>query len=355
MYFLHHLIKNKLITLRVSTLLFLASLKKGFINISCSTLAIYRWICGLLLLLLTTALLAQQDIKQLTALRESALTNPGLLNDNTSLYILILAKQQWLGTEGAPTEQLIQFAHPLLKANMNIGASLSHYSIGYFDQVNLTTSYVYQPTWTPKISTPIAIFSSLTNYSIDFSDNTIFMQRQADPSIPLGSKINRIRFNMGLGVALLVDNWLKIGVTAPRLLPNTIGANTAILNTATIDPIYLITLQTQLKASANLKISPAFVIRKIDFLPAEIDVNTTVTIQELFDLGIGASWSNTIHSAHLNGAFRITSKWQMGLFYEWATAMSNRLPSGNFELYLTYQLDSKQRELSNPRFFKGRK
>ena len=296
-------------------------------------------------------IIAQQDIRRLTAFQEPAIINPAFIGSQETTDLLLIGRQQWVGTDGGPNHQLIQLIQPLKNKKAGTGLSLSHYSAGFFKEIDFSLAYSYKIQWTPKISSRIGLQASIKNYNINFADKSIITRRSNDPSIPLGTQINQFKGIFGIGWSLQVDNWLQIGVAMPRLYANDIGVNPAILNTATIDPILLFSIHGRLLGTESLKVYPSLIIRKVDFLPIQTDFNITVALQDLFAFGLGTSGNQGIEAAHFNASYDLAEKWRIGLFYEFPLAKTTQLPLGSFELFLKYQLGISRGDMTNPRFF----
>jgi len=294
---------------------------------------------------------AQQDIRQLTAFQEPTIINPAFIGMEETTDLLLLGRQQWVGTDGAPSYQMIQLVRPLKNKKAGTGLSLSHYSAGFFKEIDFSLAYSYKIQWTPQISSRIGLQASIKNYSINFADNSIITQRSNDPSIPLGTQINQFKGIFGLGWSLQIADWLQIGISMPRLYANDIGVNPAILNTATIDPLLLFSIHGRLPGTETLKVYPSLIIRKVDFLPIQTDFNITVALQDLFAFGLGTSSNQGIDAAHFNASYDLVKKWRIGLFYEFPLAKTTQLPLGSFELFLKYQLGISRGDMTNPRFF----
>lgn len=312
----------------------------------------FRFTLNIVILCLSLPLLAQQDAKVLSAFQEGALINPSLIGSNKSTDLIILGRQQWVGTDGAPAYQFIQLNTPFKNEKAGTGISLSHFSAGYFSEVDFSLAYAYKIQWTNKISTRIGLQAAIKNYGIDFTGKGIITQRTNDPSIPLGTKVNQFRGTFGLGWSFILEEWLKIGIALPRLYANDIGVNEAILNTASIDPIFLFSVHGRLPGTQDLKIYPSLILRKVDFLPVALDFNITLAIKTLLAIGIGTSGNNGVQSAHLNASYNLSSKWRIGVFYEWPTTKITQVSTNSFELSLRYQIMmDRDNGLSNPRFF----
>ena len=321
-------------------------------RISSVRVIILRFIFGMVITFLYLPLIAQQDAKLLAAFHEGAIINPSLIGSEKSANLLILGRQQWFNTDGAPAYQFIQLNTPLKNEKAGTGLSLSHYSAGYFSEIDFSLAYAYKIQWSKKVSSRIGLQASIKNYGIDFTNNSIITQRTNDPSIPLGTKVNQFKGTFGLGWSLIVEDWLKLGIALPRLYSNDIGINEAILNTASIDPILLLSIHGRLPGTKGVKIYPSIILRKVDFLPITLDFNVTLALKNLLAVGIGTSGSNGVHGVHLNSSYRLSKKWRIGLFYEWPTSTITQIPTGSIEVLLKYQFKHYQEtEMSNPRFF----
>ncbi len=293
---------------------------------------------------------AQQDAQYTQYMYNTLSVNPGYAGSRGVLSISALHRSQWVGLDGAPTTQTLNF-HTPVSSRVGVGLSIVDDKIGngtnqdtYFDAV---FSYTVPTSDTGKLSFGLKAGGHLLN--IDFNK-----LRNYDPN-SLGTGETNIdkKFspNFGGGVYYHTDKFYA-GLSVPNFLETEhfdgSGQNNSFLAEERMN-WYLITGYVY-ALNPNFKLKPAFLFKAVNGAPLQADFSLTALFQERFSLGAAYRWD-----AALSGmvGFQVNNSWMIGLAYdkEVTELGSVSFNNGSFEIFLRYEFMKSVKNVLTPRFF----
>ncbi len=290
---------------------------------------------------------AKQDAQYTQYMYNTIAVNPAYAGSRGVLSMNALHRSQWVGLDGAPTTQTVNFNTPVGK-RVGVGLSIVNDRIGngtnqdtYFDAV---FSYTVPTSDTGKLSFGIKAgghslnidFSRLQNYSNEAN------------TIGLANIDNKFAPNFGAGVYYHTDHFYA-GLSVPNFLETEhFETSSASLAQERMN-IYLITGYV-FDLNPNLKFKPAVLVKSVNGAPLQIDGSANFMINEKFTLGAAYRWDAAFSALF---GFQITDQFMLGLAYdrEITDLGSTSFNDGSFEILLRYELRGRYKNIIAPRFF----
>jgi len=304
----------------------------------------------LLILLTIGGLVAQQDAQYTQYMYNTIAVNPAYAGSRGVLSINGLHRSQWVGLDGAPKTQTVNF-HTPVSERVGIGLSIVNDQIGngtnqdtYFDAV---FSYTVPTSQTGKLSFGLKAgghslnidFNQLANYRPDLNATGLNnIDRKFSPNIGAGIYYHTDKFYAGLSV----PNFLKT-----QHFDDSAGNNSFIAEERL--NFYLITGYV-FDLNQNLKFKPAVLAKAVSGAPLQVDLSANFMLNEKFTLGAAYRWDAALSALF---GFQISDQFMVGLAYDReVTELGNSaFNDGSFEIMLRYEFLTKYKKVITPRFF----
>ncbi len=305
-----------------------------------------------LLLALTSigGIIAQQDAQYTQYMYNTMSVNPAYAGSRGVFSITGLHRSQWVGLDGAPTTQTLNFNTPVSK-RVGIGLSIVNDEIGngtnqdtYFDAV---FSYTVPTSDTGKLSFGLKAGGHLLN--IDFNK-----LRNYNPAFnPSGYQDIDKKFspNFGAGVYYHTEKFYA-GLSVPNFLKTEHFDNSGSSSTGLAQErmnLYFITGYV-FDLNPDLKFKPAALLKAVQGAPLQVDVSANFMLHDKLTLGAAYRWDAALSA--LVG-FQISDQFMVGLAYDKETTElgNTAFNDGSFEIMLRYELKTRYNKVLTPRFF----
>lgn len=306
----------------------------------------------LLMMVSLGGLLAQQDAQYTQYMYNTIAVNPAYAGSRGVFSIAALHRSQWVGLDGAPTTQTLNFNTPVSK-RVGIGLSIVNDEIGngtnqdtYFDGV---FSYTIPTSEEGKLSFGFKAgghflnldFSKLRNYSAEGSALApVNIDKKFSPNFGAGVYYHTDRFYAGLSVPnfLQTEHFDRSGN----------GGSVSLLAQERMN-FYLITGYV-FELNGDLKLKPAVLLKAVQGAPLQADLSATFLLRDRFSFGAAYRWDAALSA--LIG-MQLNDQLMIGLAYDKETTElgSTAFNDGSFELFLRYEFKSRYRKVLTPRFF----
>lgn len=305
---------------------------------------------SVLLVLALVPVLAQQDAQYTQYMYNTLAVNPAYAGSRGVFSITGLHRSQWVGLDGAPNTQTLNFNTPVSN-RVGVGLSIVNDEIGngtnqdtYFDAV---FSYTIPTSREGKLSFGLKAGGHLLN--IDF---TKLANYQMDLNATGQSDIDqKFAPNFGAGVYYHTDKFY-VGLSVPNFLKtehfDNSGANNSFLATERMN-FYLITGYV-FNLNPRTKFKPALLFKAVKGAPLQADASLNFMFNEKFTLGAAYRWDAALSAMF---GFQISDQFMIGLAYDKETTElgNTAFNSGSFEVLLRYELFTRYKRVITPRFF----
>ena len=302
---------------------------------------------------------AQQEINNTQFMYNKLGYNPGYAGTQESTTLSLIYRNQWLGIEGSPQLQLLNFQVPLANQSIGIGANINRFTVGITESITATGMYAYRF----KIRNGhvgVGISGSFRSLKNNYADSRLVatQDRDLDQAIPLTQQ-QKFLFNFGSGV-YYQGQIFYIGVSAPRLLQNNIDfADNDVFLSREIQHFYLMGgVNVPLNDEETLALQPQFLIRYVNNAPLDADVNLSLMIQEKYIAGVtyrmgGSSESGFGESIDVLLSAQLSPIVLFGVSYDITLSELRTYNTGSIEALLRFSFggQNETNDLVSPRFF----
>ena len=291
---------------------------------------------------------AQQDAQYTQYMYNTIAVNPAYAGSRGVFSIGALHRSQWVGLDGAPVTQTLNF-HTPVSNRVGLGLSIVNDEIGngtnqdtYFDAA---FSYTIPTSEEGKLSFGLKAGGHFLN--IDFTKLRNYGAETNLPNID-----NKFSPNFGAGVYYHTDKFYT-GLSVPNFLQTEHFDNSSTNSSSFLAEerlnIYLITGYV-FDINPNLKFKPAGLVKAVKGAPLQVDVSANFLINDKFSLGAAYRWDAAV-SGMLG--FNISDGFLIGLAYDRETTElgSAAFNDGSFEIILRYDFIKNKGSIRSPRFF----
>lgn len=295
---------------------------------------------------------AQQDAQYTQYMYNTLSVNPAYAGSRGVFSIAALHRSQWVGLDGAPTTQTLNFNTPVSE-RVGIGLSVVNDEIGngtnqdtYFDGV---VSYTVPTSDNGKLSFGLKAGGHFLN--VDFNQLRNF-QNQGTPSAPPNID-NKFSPNFGAGIYYHTNKFYA-GLSVPNFLQTEHfersgnAGGTSFLAQERMN-WYLISGYV-FDLNYDLKFKPAVLLKAVQGAPLQADLSANFLLRDKFSFGAAYRWSAAVSA--LVG-MQLTDQLMIGLAYDRETTAlgGTQFNDGSFEVFLRYEFKTKYNKVLTPRFF----
>lgn len=291
-----------------------------------------------LLLLVSGALISQQDAQYTQFMYNKLGFNPAFAGSVESTNFQVIARQQWLGLSEAPTSQVFTFNTPFTSAGTGVAGRLSRVTIGLEQQYNVEGSYAYRFALGRGSRLGLGISASARYFNIEYDRARPTQGGGVDTAIP-GATESRITPNFGAGIYIDGPAYY-VGISVPRLLESNIdlGGEETIISREARHFYFMGGLKFAL--SENLSLEPQLLAKYVAGAPFDADFNVTAHLgQNLFTgLSYRLGGNGGGESASLLAGFYLSENLSMCLAYDLGLSDLKGAQNGSIELVVAYSL-----------------
>lgn len=305
-----------------------------------------KGLCAIVVMMSTFAF-AQQDAQYTQYMYNTVSVNPAYAGSRGHLSIAALYRAQWVGLDGAPETQTLNFHTPLGYRGIGLGLSFVNDIIGptsetYFD---LDFSYTIQTSTNARLSFGLKASAHLLD--IQFSELNQDGGQGPDPTLQQNID-NRFSPNLGAGVYYHTDRFYA-GLSVPRILETEHFEESSLSTAKEQMNWYLITGYVW-DLNPFLKFKPTLLTKVVEGAPLQVDLSANFMFNEKFIGGLAYRWDAAFSGMF---GFNVSEKLLIGIAYdrEVTDLGAATFNDGSFEVILRYDFIRTVGNLKSPRFF----
>ncbi|CAG5077917.1 PorP/SprF family type IX secretion system membrane protein [Parvicella tangerina] len=298
----------------------------------------------ILFILVVGSNLKAQQLSQYSQYQYSLFViNPAYAGNKDKVQGLITERKQWVGIEGAPHSQALNFHMPFKNRKMGLGVSVFNETIGAHGTISAFGSYSYSIR-SAESSLSFGLRAGFFSYRIiqanisyrDENDPGALSNVQSNfiPAFDFGMHYYKRNFMAGFSITNLTESEIKL--TGDNVTTNNLKRH------AFVYTGYVFTL------SDKWKFQPTVLGKLTLNAPVNIDINTSFIYDSRF--GFGLSWrsSNTLVAM---AQMWFAKNFRIGYSFDYELGLSqmSRI-SGSHELFFGVDINKKNASVVNPRF-----
>jgi len=274
---------------------------------------------------------AQQDPLYTQYMNNLQIINPGFAGSNETGSVMLVARNQWVSFDGAPTTRSLSFHSPVNAYNMGVGFSVLTDKIGPLTQTGFYFDYSYFLHLGEKYQMGLGLKGGFNFYRAALAD----LQTVSPDPIYSQDIFKNFLPNFGVGAFVFSDN-TYFGLSIPKLVENVINRNDYSTEYISKEKIhyYLVAGKkfttggyTQIKAHSMLRVAPN--------APVTFDVTAMFGLKEKF-------WVGGMY--RLNDSYGLLTQFAIGKMligysYDLSFSELNAFSSGTHEIMFSYNID----------------
>jgi type IX secretion system PorP/SprF family membrane protein len=327
-----------------------------------------KLIAGVVMVYWSYAVHAQQKPHYTQYILNQYIVNPALTGIENYTDVKASHRHQWVGVQDAPVTTYLTLHTPIGKKDYRTTATSfemdgenprgqryweeytaaePHHGVGLqvindrtgpLNYFSAYATYAYHIGISARTSLAAGFGAGLTNIKLD-ADKLNFGTTQVDPAVYTSGVINTIRPDFMAGVYLYSADYF-IGLSAQQIIPQKIDfSNNAIkTKSGSIVPHVFATAGYRFLMGENFNFIPSVMVKYINPLPAQVDVNAKLQYQNL--VWIGASYRHEDGFAAMAG-LNISNKLNIGYAYDYTTSGLNIVSKGTHEILVGFLLGNK--------------
>jgi len=292
----------------------------------------------------TNDLLAQQDAQYTQYMYNTVSVNPGYAGSRGHLSVAALHRSQWVGLDGAPVTQTINFHSPVGYNGVGLGTSIVNDKIGPTSETYFDIDFSYTVKTSDEGRLSFGLKTSAHLLDIRFSELNQFA-----PDQTLEQDIdNKFSPNFGAGIYYRTDKFYA-GLSVPRFLQTSHFDESSLSTAQEQMNFYLITGYV-FEMNPLLKFKPTVLAKVVEGAPLQIDLSANFMLNDVFILGAAYRWDAAISGMV---GFQLNESFLIGMAYDKEiTELGNAtFNNGSFEVILRYDFIKTKGSIKSPRFF----
>ena len=295
-------------------------------------------------ILLTGVVYGQQDPHYTQYMYNQNILNPAYAGSRGDLSIGLLGRTQWVGIEGAPDTQTLNI-HSAIGSGVGLGLSVIHDQIGPVEESNLALDVSYTLPVSESGNLAFGVKGSFSFMNVGLFSQTDIID---DTDVVFREDYKDSYPNVGAGLYYYTDKFYA-GVSVPNILENySYTLNGHLFEDVSDSMHWYGTLGYVFDLDTNLKLKPSAMFKMVKGAPISIDLNASLFINELFEVGLSYRDGDSIDA--LLGV-QASPNIRIGYAYDYTLTNLGNYNSGSHELMLLFDLDFAKKHIKSPRFF----
>jgi len=285
---------------------------------------------------------AQQDAQYTQYMYNTININPAYAGSRGVLSILGLHRTQWVGLDGAPTNNTFSINTPIKGSNLGMGISAVSNKIGPTSDNTISGDVSYTIKTSESFKLSFGLKASANLFSLD--------TEKLNPADPGDDHLQTVdnQFTPNLGAGLYFHSAkLYLGLSVPDILTEKVYDDNDYDVYEKRTNYYFIGGYV-FDLSPTLKFKPAFLTKAVQGSPLQVDTSANFLLFDKLMLGAAYRWSGTVSAL---AGFQITDGLFIGYAYDSETTNLSHYNSGSHEIFLRFELFSKVSKMVSPRFF----
>lgn len=286
---------------------------------------------------------AQQDPQYTQYMYNANVINPAYVGSKENLTIFGMYRAQWVGMQGAPKTAVVSAATPLGDTGLGLGVNFVNDRIGAMDENNISVDLSYTIDLNQDYKLAFGLKTTANILSVDYTKLTIY-----DPTDPttLTNINNKFNPNLGAGAYLFSDK-AYVGVSVPNFLTTDRYDDNDVTIMRQKAHFYLMGGYV-FELNPSVQFKPATLIKAVSGAPLQVDLTANFLIVDKFTIGAAYRWDASVSAL---AGFQINENLFVGYSYDAETTKLRNHSSGSHEIFLRFDVFSKNSRVNAPRFF----
>lgn len=315
------------------------------------------------------SVLAQQKPRYTQYILNQYIINPALTGIENYVDIKVSHRHQWVGLNGSPVTTYFTIHGALNKKDYrssatsyrvpgenprgrsyweNYTAAAPHHGIGLqvmddrsgpLNQFSAYATYAYHIGIGPRTSLAAGFGVGITDLRLDKSKLDFGEDIRPDPAVYPSGSLTTIRPDFNAGLYLYSADYF-VGLSALQIIPEKISFQDNIVRKedGKLVPHIFATAGYRFLLDEDFNLLPSVMIKYVDPLPVQVDVNLKLQYQDL--AWVGATFRPGDGFAAMLG-INLSNTFNIGYAYDYATTALNTVSQGTHEILLGFILGNR--------------
>lgn len=293
------------------------------------------------LLAFAPAARAQQDPLYSQYMFNTLAFNPAYAGSADVFTIMALSRHQWVGFKGAPATQTLSLHSPLPGQKLSLGGSLIHDVAGPARQTSAFVDLAYRIRTGEDTRLSFGLMGGVNFFQADLATLTTVQTETANGNIR-----GKALPNFGFGLFWHSPRYY-MGVSAPKLLENTIGTDGVVATNKEFRHYFLMGGYV-LDLTQDLKFKPSFMLRAVQGAPLSLDLNASFLLRDRVWFGAMYRFGNGVG---VMAQYQFNEQLRAGYAFDLTTTRIGAYNAGTHEIMLSYDLKFTTGRTISPRYF----
>lgn len=289
-----------------------------------------QWII-VLMVLISTNTYAQQEPTYTQYMFNTQTVNPAYAGTWNALGFMMLAREQWVGIDGAPSTQTFSFQNIHKNGRTGYGLNIINDKYGKEKRFSVFGDYSHMVMVTPDLKLRMGLKAGFSAYSNNLSDYQVLTED--DPYFQ-GEVDQKFMPNFGIGLFLYQSNFYA-GISIPKMVNNAFENNYNNYSSQAELRHYYFMGGYVFDVSEKLKFKPTMLGKIVSGAPAQFDFSANFLIAE--KVWLGAMYRS-------GDAFGFLAQWvinnnlRLGYSVDFAYGEIGGYQSGTHEIMVSYEI-----------------
>lgn len=288
---------------------------------------------------------AQQEIQNSFYMFNGSVLNPAYAGSRDALSAVVDYRNQWSGWKGAPVTSALTVHTPLVNESIGVGINAVQDQIGPTNKTALFADFAYRI----RLNKNNDRLCFGLRAGADLIRNNLAglaVNDAADPLVTNNTNFNNNTPNFGGGIYYYGKRHF-IGVTAPKILANTLSTDPNFANSKQVLHYYLIAGYV-FKLNSLWDFKPGAAVKYTANAPLSIDANASFLFNNLIWFGVMYRHQA---AAGANVVYNITPQLRIGYAFDYSITNMGKYNPGTHEIMIGFDFLKKTKALKSPRYF----
>ncbi len=292
----------------------------------------YKTLVLLIILVGSEKLLAQQDPMYTQYMDNLLVINPGFAGSKEMGNALLVARNQWVSFDGAPSTRSFAYHSPVQDKNLGIGISLLNDKIGPQKQTGLYLDYSYFLNISETYKLGMGLKAGVSFYRADLAQLATI---NPDPVFDNDIYENFLP-NFGVGFYLFSDD-TYFGLSMPKIIENKITRTDVSSGYVSVQKIHMYVMGgKRFDLNEDIQLKTYSMLKYVKGAPVSFDLTALAGFKEKIWLGgmyrLGSSYGVLVQ-------FKPSAKMMIGYAYDLTISELNSYNAGSHEILFSYDID----------------
>lgn len=288
---------------------------------------------------------AQQDPMFTQYMNNVLSVNPAYAIVGTSMEVVAISRNQWVGIEGAPVTQALSVQMPMKKTDTGFGMTILSDEIGPVTQTSLYGDYAFRFRTAYRTYLSLGLMAGVNYYNTDYS---ILEYNDAGDPVFSGDALRKFLPNFGVG-AFFWNDKLFASVSVPKCVSNRINNLSYSNQFSSREQIHVFAMAGYVfDINRDVKFKPYASLKFVANTPMSLDLSAHFLFYDR--LWVGANW-RVGDAVGAIAQIYVTKQFKFGYAYDVTATDLNSFNRGTHEVLISYALNLGRRKFLSPRYF----